>query len=49
MAHDVFISYSTKDKPVADAVLERAKTQKTPDEDLELARSNKGKHQRGLQ
>jgi phage-related protein len=25
------------------------KTQKTPDEDLELARSNKGKHQRGLQ
>jgi phage-related protein len=25
------------------------KTRKTPDEDLELARSNKGKHQRGLQ
>jgi phage-related protein len=25
------------------------KTQKTPDEDLELARSNKSKHQRGLQ
>jgi phage-related protein len=25
------------------------KTQKTPDEDLELARSNKKKHQRGLQ
>lgn len=25
------------------------KTQRTPDEDLELARSNKGKHQRGLQ
>jgi phage-related protein len=25
------------------------KTQKTPDEDLALARSNKGKHQRGLQ
>jgi phage-related protein len=25
------------------------KTQKTPDEDLELARSNKGRHQRGLQ
>jgi len=24
------------------------KTQKTPDEDLALARSNKGKHQRGL-
>ena len=24
------------------------KTQKTPDEDLELARSNKRKHQRGL-
>jgi len=24
------------------------KTQKTPDEDLELARSNKNKHQRGL-
>jgi phage-related protein len=24
------------------------KTQKTPDEDLELARSNKSKHQRGL-
>jgi phage-related protein len=24
------------------------KTQKTPQEDLELARSNKGKHQRGL-
>jgi phage-related protein len=24
------------------------KTQKTPDEDLELARGNKGKHQRGL-
>jgi phage-related protein len=25
------------------------KTQKTPDEDLHLARNNKGKHQRGLQ
>ena len=25
------------------------KTQKTPDEDLDLARNNKGKHQRGLQ
>jgi phage-related protein len=25
------------------------KTQKTPDEDLQLARNNKGKHQRGLQ
>jgi phage-related protein len=25
------------------------KTRKTPDEDLELARSNKNKHQRGLQ
>jgi len=25
------------------------KAQKTPDEDLELARSNRGKHQRGLQ
>ncbi len=25
------------------------KTQKTPDEDLDLARSNKSKHQRGLQ
>ena len=25
------------------------KTQRTPDEDLELARSNKSKHQRGLQ
>ena len=25
------------------------KTRTTPDEDLELARSNKGKHQRGLQ
>ncbi|HVB55659.1 MAG TPA: type II toxin-antitoxin system RelE/ParE family toxin [Candidatus Acidoferrales bacterium] len=25
------------------------KTRKTPDEDLELARNNKGKHQRGLQ
>ena len=25
------------------------KTQKTPDEDLELARRNKNKHQRGLQ
>jgi phage-related protein len=25
------------------------KTRKTPDEDLELARSNKGKHQRGLE
>ncbi len=25
------------------------KTQKTPGEDLELARSNKKKHQRGLQ
>jgi phage-related protein len=25
------------------------KTRKTPDEDLELARSNKGKHRRGLQ
>jgi len=24
------------------------KTQKTPDEDLELARSNKSKHQRGM-
>jgi phage-related protein len=25
------------------------KTQKTPDEDLELAKRNKGKHQRGLE
>ena len=25
------------------------KTRKTPDEDLELARNNRGKHQRGLQ
>ena len=25
------------------------KTRKTPDEDLELARNNKGKHQRGVQ
>ena len=25
------------------------KTQKTPDADLDLARSNKGRHQRGLQ
>ena len=25
------------------------KTQKTPDEDLQLARNNKGRHQRGLQ
>jgi len=25
------------------------KTRKTPDEDLELARNNKSKHQRGLQ
>jgi phage-related protein len=25
------------------------KTQKTPDEDMELARGNKNKHQRGMQ